>query len=1421
MMNGKRRWLYSLLSLVLCIVMLVGTTLAWFSDTVSASGKVEAGKLKIDFQKFDGTDYVSVRDSGENIFDDGNSKVYWEPGMTQILYLAVENLEELPVKYQILIDVQGIDAEDGNFEYALYDGVKGDSEEAAALNATAALNVVDRWKALKKVDGAQTGTVIADTYTAAPEGRLNAKGDVDYFALAVHVNEDAGNEYQNQVVSVDVTVEATQIDGFFGEGPYLGTSVMANIDFEKNDAGIGYGGKSGYRTERIEEADGNWYMLYEKLDMGNLGEFHATAQNLSSLSDYVVYEFDFMVLEEGTQLIIYDSNVNGGFTFGAIAKDGTFRYGNESDPEIVDVEMNKWYSFAVAINYYGRTMDYYLDGKLTLTAPLPAVYSTDNKVISIRFHRTEYGGNFGITGIDYNADPFSVGIDNVRAYDAKAPLDDLGDIVRVVTLTDESVFADETAIKESLDGYVSVHTRSGLVYVNGEKSFLPTLPVEEGGKNRIVTAELATILGVTLPAGTAATMDVEEFFTTVMGKTVVSDTEAVHGGMVIAGDSAYALPAGEEALQDLNNFLFFLRPTDEDILSIYSQSELYNVHPRIQATAEDFARIRQIYDDKSDPDIYNWAQQVIYTADATMDKEPVFYELRDGERLLGVSREVLSKMYAYGMAYQITLDQKYAERGFKELQAVCEFPDWHPSHALDTGEMAAAVAIGYDWLYNALTPEQRRVVEQGIYNNAFYDAMIMYQTGSGYMSSLCYGTQNWNNVVSGGLTMAALATLEVYPEVASRLLQHTIRGSENSLFNYAPDGAWFEGPGYWDYATTYTVKLQSSLETTLGTDFRMSEIEGFSTAARFEVAVQGDTGTYPYGEAHVETVYVPEMFYLSRKFDDPAVSTIVMNKSNGKMGTGEHLALALLWYDPAVSGDISEFKLDSLYGGENGIVLMHDTFETGETTFVGFHAGPNGVLASQLDSGSFIFESDGVRWIEDLGADNYNQPGYYDIADGGRKWQIFMARAEAHSTLVINPTLAQDQEVNSYSPLTLVASKDKGAIATADLTEAYRINATNVLRGLQFTDNRRSLVVRDEITLKNADSNVYSFMMTYCDVEVESDPSGMKHKVTLTKDDKSLTMDIITNKACQVYSELAAPLTQGTIYNAVTVVTATRIAIKFTDVEGDITITTKLTPDTVVNPSSVDAYNVDISTWTIPDGVRPVAPKLDSLVIEGETVNLTGYTYTNYYVEGQLTAVPEILATCSNANVEVDVVKGATLNDVTTITLTDKADSANKSVYTIIFKAVPQPLEIDGKTSIPAVSAVASCTPQSANIAANVIDANKITKWAGDTAGNHITVDIKKVQEISGVAVLFQGAVGRKHEMVISVSEDGNVFTDVWSGWSNAVKTNNYNEPELLFLDPFDFTQNVNARYVRVTINGNNQSVVWTSIAEVVVYKNN
>ena len=97
--STKKALALSVISLVVCVSMLVGTTFAWFTDSVtSANNKIVAGNLKLDLSvlETDNTTWTSVKESKAPIFNYTN----WEPGYTEVKILKVSNLGSLALKWK-------------------------------------------------------------------------------------------------------------------------------------------------------------------------------------------------------------------------------------------------------------------------------------------------------------------------------------------------------------------------------------------------------------------------------------------------------------------------------------------------------------------------------------------------------------------------------------------------------------------------------------------------------------------------------------------------------------------------------------------------------------------------------------------------------------------------------------------------------------------------------------------------------------------------------------------------------------------------------------------------------------------------------------------------------------------------------------------------------------------------------------------------------------------------------------------------------------------------------------------------------------------------------------------------------------------------------------------------------------------------
>ena len=101
----KRALLTSVMALVMCVVMLVGTTFAWFTDTASTGvNKIQAGNLDIEMEYKNNTTGGEFKpvDTDKKVF---NEEALWEPGHVEYVVLRVSNAGSLALKYKLGINI--------------------------------------------------------------------------------------------------------------------------------------------------------------------------------------------------------------------------------------------------------------------------------------------------------------------------------------------------------------------------------------------------------------------------------------------------------------------------------------------------------------------------------------------------------------------------------------------------------------------------------------------------------------------------------------------------------------------------------------------------------------------------------------------------------------------------------------------------------------------------------------------------------------------------------------------------------------------------------------------------------------------------------------------------------------------------------------------------------------------------------------------------------------------------------------------------------------------------------------------------------------------------------------------------------------------------------------------------------------------
>ena len=209
----KKSLLISALSLVLCFAMLIGTTFAWFTDSVnSANNVIMSGNLDIELEYWNGTEWADVKGKSDIL-----TNTLWEPGTTEVAYLRVANAGSLALKYQLGVNIvsetEGVNAAGETFklsDYIQFGVVENVNGETGAY--------ANRDAAVEDVTGAKK---ISAGYTKAS---TMLSGDELYLALVVYMPTTVGNEANHNGTNVPkielgINVVATQFtyeDDSFG-----------------------------------------------------------------------------------------------------------------------------------------------------------------------------------------------------------------------------------------------------------------------------------------------------------------------------------------------------------------------------------------------------------------------------------------------------------------------------------------------------------------------------------------------------------------------------------------------------------------------------------------------------------------------------------------------------------------------------------------------------------------------------------------------------------------------------------------------------------------------------------------------------------------------------------------------------------------------------------------------------------------------------------------------------------------------------------------------------------------------------------------------------------------------------------------------------------------------------------------------------
>ena len=452
-------------------------------------------------------------------------------------------------------------------------------------------------------------------------------------------------------------------------------------------------------------------------------------------------------------------------------------------------------------------------------------------------------------------------------------------------------------------------------------------------------------------------------------------------------------------------------------------------HPRLILTPSRLADVQAYIANNTQAAAYFSALHA--QGEAVLARAPLPRPPANASDILSAARAVLVRTYVTALLWRLERNETWAARAKDELLSFTAWLDWDIiKHALDTGELSHAAAIGYDWLYDYLSDTEKSTIAAGIVAKGLVPFRTAYEQRGGEYSWTC-ASSNWACVTNGGAGIAALALIgdAAAPAWLPDLLANSTAGVRCSAAappgdgtggGYADDGAWWEGPIYHGYASRYLVPFAASLETAAG-DSSIWDLPGVALVAHYQMtALDANYSYFNWADAEEGQETLANLLSVASRAGDGAAAWTLRDRldatniSLGGIDTGSQDAMefahALIYFTPLGSRtDRAALPLDTALPAKR-IAFLRESWTSAGATFVGVKACNCSWNHGDLDAGSFVFSSGGVRWAADLGADNYGLPAYF----GSKRFDYYRKNSRGHNVLSFDGALHDSENCFSH-----------------------------------------------------------------------------------------------------------------------------------------------------------------------------------------------------------------------------------------------------------------------------------------------------------------------------------------------------------------------------------------------------------------------
>jgi hypothetical protein len=423
------------------------------------------------------------------------------------------------------------------------------------------------------------------------------------------------------------------------------------------------------------------------------------------------------------------------------------------------------------------------------------------------------------------------------------------------------------------------------------------------------------------------------------------------------------------------------------------------------------------------------------------------------------------------VVYAVSGDREAGDAARRALLSISAWPSFVHPHILNQGQFTywpvglalIDFAMGYDMVYDLLSPEERNTITSALYHKGVTEVFKEYVRDNRVSSN----TSNWISHVTGGGILCALA---VSRELAPAELEPYLSGMVVKLGDFIrstfdPDGYYGEGYYYHNFAMQ---SLSHSLPA-LGLHFGIACPAEVANSFQYLLYQQdNETGRiYEFGDAHDDLIPSSMSNFASvlNSGKDPRLLWLYRQRPGGNY-------LDLLFPAPEGQGTPPQTLPLVKRLRDVGSVIFRSGFSHEDFVFI-FKCGPF-YNHQHFDQGSFFLADRGELFIDECGNSNYYEDPWYPrlyIQAGGHNCPLTNGNVESQTAGDFRHDVAAWQ---GHARMTSFLDWKDGAFISADLTPVYRGKWKSLRRNVLYLRPRTVVLLDraegaagvDELTLR-------------------------------------------------------------------------------------------------------------------------------------------------------------------------------------------------------------------------------------------------------------------------------------------------------------------------------------------------------------------